>query len=121
MATKETKQQIVQAEAQAPQPSDNSLSIISVVLGTVSLIGPGLLLGIPAIIVGAIALKKQQGEKGVSITGIVTGAISTVFSVIILALVIWGFVWGMNHPEEMRDKRRIPTQEQRERFDLQRS
>jgi hypothetical protein len=113
-------------EVEAPVPvrsNDNSLSIISVALGTISLLGPGLLLGIPAIIVGAIALKKQQGEKGVSITGIVTGAISTAFSLIIVSLLIWGIVWGINHPEEMRDQRRMPIQEeqQRERFDLQRS
>jgi len=118
MANKETKQAPV--ESAPVRSSDNSLSIISVVLGTVSLLGPGLLLGIPAIIVGAIALKKQQGERGVSITGIATGAVSTLFSLIIIGFIIWGIIWGINNPEEMHDRRDMQMQQQ-ERFDLQRS
>ncbi len=118
MATKAKKSE---TKSTPIKSSDNSLPIISVVLGAVSLLGPGLLLGIPAIIVGSIALKKQQGERGISITGIVTGALSTLFSLFIIALIIWGIVWGINHPEDMRDQRTPIQEQQRDRFDLQRS
>ncbi len=60
--------------------------------------GPGLLLGIPAIIMGAIALKRKQGEKALSITGIVTGGLSTLVSLLFIGLIIFGLFWGMDHP-----------------------
>ncbi len=71
------------------------------VLGVVSLTGPGLLFGIPAIILATIALKKDQGERGLSITGLVTGIISTVLSVLFIIGFILLFVWGSTLPEEM--------------------
>ncbi len=117
---KELKKPKTEAAPVAPS-GDNTLSIISVVLGTVSLVGPGLLFGIPAIIMGAIALKRKQGEKGISITGIVTGAISTAVSLVIIGLVVWAFIYGFTHPEEFQDERRNPMQEQRDMFDSQRS
>ena len=43
---------------------DSSLAIMSMVFGVVSLSGPGLFFGIPAIIMGSIALKRKQGERG---------------------------------------------------------
>ncbi len=79
----------------------SSLSIVSVVLGLVSLTGPGLILGIPAIITGAISLKRKESGQGFSITGIVTGAISTVMSILLIALIIFAVIWGINHPDSM--------------------
>lgn len=58
------------------------LGIISIVTFT------GLLLGIPAIVLGIMALRRRVGDKGMSIAGIITGAISTLLSIIVLGFVI---------------------------------
>ncbi len=78
---------------------DDSLPTISLILGITSLLGPGFLLGIPAIITGAIALKKNQENQGFSIAGIVTGSISTVVSLLILVLIVLAVIWAVNTPE----------------------
>ena len=91
-------------EAQEPiqtpvtPPPSNTLAIVSLVMGIISLTGPGLLLGIPAIITGAIALKKKQAERGLSIAGIITGSISTAFSLVLIIIFIAAFIWGLNNP-----------------------
>jgi dolichyl-phosphate-mannose--protein O-mannosyl transferase len=69
------------------------------VLGIVSIVGfMGFLLGIPAIVLGVIALKKGTGDKGMSITGIVTGAIATLISLLFIAFMV--FVFMMAAAEE---------------------
>jgi len=78
--------------------SESSLSILSIVLGLISLTGPGFVLGIPAIITGAISLKRKEGGAGLSITGIVTGAISTIVSILVMALIVFLVIYGINHP-----------------------
>lgn len=77
--------------------TSDSLSTVSFILGLCSLLGPGLFLGIPAIITGAISLKKNQ-DSGLGLAGIVTGSISTAISVLIIALVIWIIIWGIHNP-----------------------
>ena len=67
---------------------DNAKAVISMILGLVSLTGFGFLLGIPAIILGIIALKKNEGEKAFSITGIISGTVSTLFSIAALMLLV---------------------------------
>ena len=82
------------APAHAPPHKSSGLAIASMLLGIISIIGfMGLILGIPAIILGIIALKKGEGEKGMSITGIVTGAISTIISLVLLAIFFIVFVF----------------------------
>lgn len=71
----------------SPQ-TNNGKAITSMVLGLLSLTGFGLILGIPAIVLGIMALKKNEGEKGFSITGIISGAVSTLFSLVALFFVI---------------------------------
>ena len=102
-------------EQQAPVQSEGGLALVSMILGIVSLTGPGLLLGIPAIITGIIALKKNQGNRGLGITGLVTGVVSTVVSLIFFAFIAFLFVWGINHPEEL-DQPYYQTPEQSERM-----
>lgn len=59
------------------------------ILGIVSIVTfMGLLLGIPAIVLGVMALRRNVGEKGMSIAGIVTGAISTLISIVLLGFII---------------------------------
>lgn len=73
------------------------MAIASMVLGIVSIVGfVGLFLGIPAIILGIIALKKGVGERGMSIAGIITGSISTFFSLLFIAFMIFVFVMAAN-------------------------
>lgn len=94
-----------------PKPADSPLAIASLVTGALSLTGPGLLLGIPAIILGAISLGKKQTGRNLSIAGIITGAISTFLSLIFIAFMIMLFIWGGNDPsfqQELRRENGIP-------------
>lgn len=75
---------------------DSTFAVVSLTLGLLSLTGPGLLLGIPAIIFGAIALRRGAPERGMSITGIISGAISTLFSLLILAFFVLIIVLAAN-------------------------
>lgn len=87
-------------KGETPQLAEtsDSLSTVSFILGLCSLLGPGFLLGIPAIITGAISLKRNQDNRGLGLAGIVTGSISTAISVLIIALVIWLVVWNLGNP-----------------------
>jgi len=68
----------------------SGLAIASMILGIVSIVSfMGFFLGVPAIILGIIALRKKAGEKSMSIVGIVTGAFSTLMSILIIGIFIW--------------------------------
>lgn len=90
-------------QKQAEQQTESSLPIISLILGVVSLTGPGLILGIPAIVTASIALKRKQPNRHLSIAGLVTGIVSTVVSVLILTLIGIAIIWSLNHPEIFTD------------------
>lgn len=78
--------------ATAHHATKSSVALLSMILGIISLLGPGLLLGIPAIVMAIIALKRNERDRGFSITGLVTGIISTVVSLLIfLALLFFAF------------------------------
>lgn len=99
---------------QTPVQPEGGLALVSMILGVVSLTGPGLLLGIPAIVTGVIALKKNQGSRGLSITGLVTGVVSTVVSLLFLTFMAFLIIWGINHPEEFdQPYYQIPEQSER--------
>lgn len=76
---------------------DSPLAIIALILGALSFTGPGLLLGIPAIILGIIALKKRLPGRNLSIIGLVLGAISTFLSLLLFALFLLFVVWAAEH------------------------
>jgi hypothetical protein len=65
---------------------DNGTGLWSMIIGIVSLLFGGLLLGIPAIILGSIGRKKAAAGKatnrGQALAGLIMGSISTVMSVI---------------------------------------
>jgi O-antigen/teichoic acid export membrane protein len=102
--------------AVTPKQEDSSLAIVSMVLGIISLTGPGLLLGIPAIVTGSISLKKKLANRGLAITGLVTGIVSTVFSLLFCIFMVFLITWGIAHPEEFENTPRqqsgSPTQEE---------
>lgn len=70
------------------------------VLGVVSLTGPGLFLGIPAIVIAIIALKKKAGGRGLSIAGLVTGIVSTVLSLLFFAFIVLMIIFSADTPDE---------------------
>jgi hypothetical protein len=73
-----------------PHKNDSGLAVTSMVLGIVSIVSlTGFLLGIPAIVLGIIALNKKSGEKAMSIVGIATGAFSTLISILFIAFFVW--------------------------------
>jgi hypothetical protein len=84
--------------AVAPKQEDNSLAIISMVLGIVSLTGPGLILGIPAIVTAIIALKKKLAGRGLAITGLITGIVSTIISLLFCLFMAFLIIWSIAHP-----------------------
>lgn len=92
-----------------PTAEHNSLAIVSMVLGIVSLTGPGLFLGIPAIILAIIALKKNKSDRGMSITGLVTGAVSTFISLLVILFFI--FVMIASIPNEAPATRETPMRD----------
>ena len=79
-----------------PSQSADGLAIASLVCGVLAFFGGwitgfGSLLGIAAIITGAIAIKKKVAGKGLSIAGIVTGALALIFNLIIIVLALVAF------------------------------
>src|SRR5688572_22019624 len=86
----------------APQPM-SSLGMASMILGVVSFTGPGLILGIPAIVMAAIDLKNKTPSRGFAITGLVTGIISTILSLLVIAVVVLFSIWSYQNPQEFQD------------------
>ncbi len=86
----------------APQPV-SGLGMASMILGIVSFTGPGLILGIPAIIMATIDLKDKTPSRGFAITGLVTGIVSTILSLLVIALVIIFSIWSYDNPDEFQD------------------
>lgn len=81
----------------------DTIAVLSIIFGVVSLFGPGLVLGIPAIILASIALKKHAPGRGLSIAGLVTGIISTVLSFLFIAFILLLFSWAINSPDSFYD------------------
>jgi len=100
--------------AVTPKQEDSNISIVSMVLGVVSLTGPGLLLGIPAIVTGVIALRKKVANRGLAIAGLVTGIVSTVLSLLFCIFLTFIIMWGITHPEEFEDSPRNGASQQRD-------
>lgn len=87
----------------APTQSSNGLPVASMVLGILSLTGFGPLLGVPAIILGIVGLKKSPHDRGLSWAGIITGAISTIVATLLtlalIALIVMGVIFGSTATE----------------------
>lgn len=63
-----------------PTTPANTLGIISLVLGITGIVtGLNPLLGIPAVVLGIMALRREPGSRGLAISGIVTGAFTFVW------------------------------------------
>jgi hypothetical protein len=63
-----------------PTTPANTLGIVSLVLGITGIVtGLNPLLGIPAVVLGIMALRREPGSRGFAIAGIVTGAVTFVW------------------------------------------
>jgi hypothetical protein len=85
------------APAMAPVSASNGLAVAALVLGIVSLVlffipGFGFLLGVVAIVLGALGIaraNKMAGkQRGVAIAGLVCGAIGVIVNVLFIALIV---------------------------------
>ena len=89
-----------------PPPPTSSKATTSMVLGIVSLIACGLLLGIPAMIVARQAKREiresggRVGGDGFATAGFVTGLIGTLWSVLVLLFVVVVFTFGASWFDE---------------------
>jgi uncharacterized membrane protein len=98
-APQSTTQQ-TQTAAPAPHPAGptNGLAIAALVVGIVAIISGwipfwGLIVGIAAIVLGILGLRKAGG-KGMAIAGLVTGALGALWGLVITAFVIIALVVG---------------------------
>lgn len=71
-----------------------TISIIAMVLGIISLVfsccyALSIMLGIAAIVLGIIGLKKEKKGKGFAIAGIVTGAVGLSFAIIMFVFELY--------------------------------
>lgn len=73
-----------------PATTSKGLSTAALVVGILGFIaGPfGILLGISAVIMGAISLKKHQGGRGMSIAGIILGSLVIAITIIVIIFYI---------------------------------
>lgn len=94
MTEKTTKKAV---EPTNKQP--DTLAVLSIVFGIVSLFGPGLLLGIPAIVMAGIVLKRDLPGRGLGVTGLITGIVSTVLSLLVIAFFALVVIWGIDNPD----------------------
>lgn len=102
--------QVAPAPAQTPinQPKNYGglaiagmvIGIVSVMLGWVPFLG--FCLGVTAIILSIVAIKKKQ-SKGMSIAGIVTGAVSIVWNLIVSAFLIISMLGIAAYGNEIQD------------------
>ena len=73
-----------------------TLSIVSMILGIAGVIFLGPLGGIPAVITGHMAQKRQPYAKGFWLTGIITGYLAIAWGVLVLLLFIGIFAASMS-------------------------
>src|SRR3982750_4505913 len=77
-------------------PNTSGMPLTSLILGIVSVLALGLLTGIPAIIIGAIALRRKLADRGLSIAGIILGSVGTFFSLLVIGFFILLLVIGFS-------------------------
>ncbi|MFA5190086.1 MAG: DUF4190 domain-containing protein [Verrucomicrobiia bacterium] len=99
----------------APQRKTAGIAIASLVLGILSLFCGMCITGIPAIILGIIALVRLNktpglGGQGLAITGLVTGGVGTVLiTPILLAIMIPAFFAGRDNAMEVACRQKVKT------------
>jgi hypothetical protein len=100
----------------AASGQDQTLAIVSLVSGILSIVCCGAIAGIPAIITGFMAKNNvdsnpnQYGGRGFALAGMILGGVSVFFTIIyILYLVLFGFSRGLSSADNLsRPKARFP-------------
>ncbi len=88
-------------------PPNSSKATTSLILGIISLVACGLLLGIPAMIISRQAKREIQesggrlGGEGMATAGFVTGLIGTIWSVLLGILLVVLLVFGAIFADEV--------------------
>ena len=77
-------------------PNTSGMPLTSLILGIVSVLALGLLTGVPAIIIGTMALRRKLADRGLSIAGIILGSVGTFFSLIAIGFFILLLVIGFS-------------------------
>jgi hypothetical protein len=91
-------------------PQTAGKATTSLVLGIVSLVLCGLLLGIPAIFLGISARKEirdsngRLGGEGLALGGIITGVIGSLWSIVVIVIVVIGLVAGGSAVKNVYDQ-----------------
>ncbi len=97
-------------QQQQPQKRGSGMAVTALVLGAIALLTSwsvigGILFGLAAVVLGAIASGRakrgQAGGRGMAITGIVLGLVSIVISVVIVVAI--GAFWNSDTVQEYRD------------------
>jgi hypothetical protein len=82
------------------QNQQNTLAIVSLVCGVLSILCFGLVTGIPAIITGYMQLNKIKsdpqtfGGRGLAIGGMATGAVGTLLTILTILIFMAGAIGG---------------------------
>jgi hypothetical protein len=83
--------QYPQAQYSQPAPADGpkGFAITSMVLGICSLVIPyaGIILGILAVVFGAVSRNKNESGRGMAIAGLVTGIVALALWLIVIIIV----------------------------------
>ncbi len=101
--------------------SNNGLAVAALVVGIIALLFGwvvffGLILGIVAIVLGIIGLKKPEG-KGMAIAGIVTGSIASLINLLVIIVVVAGVALFGNAAVEVGKAIENYSQEQQAKID----
>lgn len=101
----------------------NSIPIIALVLGVVSLLAFMWFLGIAAIILGVIGVRRYKENRGFSIAGLVTGIISTllmigaiIFFIVMIAIAVTNSDSDMNFDDRGYNYNEQPGREYDDRY-----
>ncbi|MBI3889831.1 DUF4190 domain-containing protein [Candidatus Saccharibacteria bacterium] len=101
----------------------NSIPIIALVLGVVSLLTFMWFLGIAAIILGVIGMRRYKENRGFSIAGLVTGIISTllmistvIFFIVMIAIAVTNDDSDTNSDDRGHQYNEQPRREYNDRY-----
>jgi len=76
------------------------LSIASLVFGILAVLPFGWFAGVPAIVLGALALTKKRPGRGMALTGLVMGAAAPILSTLVFFAVLPGIVHGQERARQ---------------------
>jgi hypothetical protein len=104
LAGEEPGSSLPQFERLRKRGPGKGMSVASLLLGICAILPFGWFVGIPAIVLGTLAIVKKRPGRSMAITGLVMGAAAPVFSTIVFFAVLPGFVHGQERAREAEVK-----------------